>query len=185
MKLFTPKSPIIGYNYPTNLPRDGMLFPANDDDQPDADITLALSFQREEYIAGLDVTGGRTAAIAIDNCFGCTIEGLTVDARASRHGVVIADHSDGIWLDGVLFDGEARGADIVIGWRPGVAPWSTWHRAGLVTLRDVRRSDGKPVRVHVWDADQPIVIKGNVEVRMMNPRYVRAAQWLNKRNLLP
>ena len=34
-------------------------------------------------------------------------------------------------------------------------------------------------------AGREFVIGGNVEVRMMNPRYVRAAQWLNTKGLLP
>lgn len=185
MKLFTPKSRTRAYGSPAELPSDKVIFACNDDETPDADITLALAFAREEYISGIDVTGGAYAALSLDNCFGCTIEGAQIDARHSRHGIIIADHSDKNWIDGVTFDGHARGADILIGWRPGLVPSSAWHRSGVTVLRDVTANDGKPVTVHVWDAPPPVVIGGNVAVRLMNPRYVSAAQWLNTKGLLP
>jgi hypothetical protein len=184
MKLFTQKSRTCEYGNVPCLPRGGVLFP-NSDDGSIADITLALCFEREQYLPGLDITGGRYAALSLDNCFGCTIEGATIDPRASRHGILIADHSDGNWIDSVLFDSHARGADIVIGWRPGLVPSSDWNAAGINVLRDVKATDGKPVRVHVWNAPPPVVEGGNVEIRIMNPRFVRAAQWLNRKGLLP
>jgi len=184
MKPFSPNPRTFSHSDPAKLPQDGVLFAVDDSDEI-SDITLALAFERDQYLPALDITGGSYAALSLDNCFNCTLEGLTVDPRHSRHGIIVADHSDNVWLDGVLFDEHARGADIVIGWRPGLVPSSGWHRAGRVTLRDVRAVDRYPVRVHVWDAPPPLVIGGHVEVRLMNPRYVRAAQWLNAKGLLP
>lgn len=153
-----------------------------------SDITYPLAFRREEYFANVAYNAGRHAGIAIDNCFNCTLEGAVITHRKgtkSRHSLVIADHSDNIWIDGLVIKGRPRGAEIVIGWRPGLVPSSDWNRCGSVVLRDVTCDDGKPVRVTVWDAPMPYVQGGNVEVRMMNPRYVRAAQWLNRKGLLP
>lgn len=182
MKLFTQQPRTCEYANAVSLPKDNILLPHDNDP---ADITLAIAFEREQYLPGLDITGGRYAALSLDNCFGCTIEGAVIDPRASRHGIVIADHSDGNWLDNVRFDTHAKGADIVIGWRPGLVPSSDWYTAGKVVLRDVNAADGKPVRVVVWGAPPPTVINSNVSVRIINPRFVRGAQWLNRKGLLP
>lgn len=184
MKLFTPKIPSSYCTGTDNARRlyDNRLTPILPWER---DVTLSCMFERERYIPNLTLYGGRLSALDLDNCLYCTFEGVTIDADASRYGIRVADNSNAISLDSVIFEMPARRAEIRIGHRPGSHPASNWHGCGQVILRDVRREDGKPVRVEVWDAPLPILQNSVCDIRVMNPRWVRAAKWLHKKNLLP
>lgn len=178
MKLFTPKIPRTFRTGVRPWTSDEIETPKN------YDVGLSLSFIRVEYIPGLTVEGGRRSCLDIDHCYALTLEHLIV-CPTGRHGIRIADRSENIWIDGVTFTRAARRSEILIGHRPGADPCSRWNPAGQVTIRDALRTDGKPVRIEVWDAPPPILINCDADIRMMNPRYTLFAQSLNRKGLLP
>lgn len=180
MKLISPRIPS-AHLHGAHKVQSGALIEAG----VTYDTAIALAFDREAYLTPWAVAGGHLAAISIDNCIGVTIEGTRCIINGSRHGILVADNSYNVWLDGVTFEGRSSGAEIVIGFRPFISPHSQWHSCGAVTLRDVKNTSGRPVRVSVWDAPDPIVIGGNVQVVRRHRRTVKAAKWLHGKGLLP
>ena len=77
-------------------------------------------------------------------------------------GVTIKGAISGWVISNAVFDACAR-REIEVGqfddyWFPGRAP----TRGGV--MANVTRSDGKPVRVTLWDAERPVVIGSNVRI---------------------
>lgn len=178
MKLFTPKPRTVF----TTKPTDPRLAP---DLVHEMDITLGLSFIREYYLPAPKLAGGWWSTLTIDNCIGLSIENASIDPDG-KYGIAIADNSGGIWLDGVLFENPAKRAEIIIGHRPGMVPSSDWHHTGSVALRDLRRSDGGPVRVELWDCDEPMAVNcPTIQFIVRSRRRVKFEQWRHKKGLLP
>ena len=83
--------------------------------------------------------------------------------RGGKYVVTIKGGSCEILLNDVLIERPANGregVDIDI----GNFSHNALGRTGRVVLRNVLRSDGKPVRVRVGWADEPVIIGGNVKV---------------------
>lgn len=179
MKLFNHKPRSAGITDSAEIRPGGRIF------SDGHDTAIGLSFKREQYIAYSYICARTIAALTIDNCLGVTVEGCHIHADGSRHGILIADNSYNIWLDGITFGGRSKFAEIVIGYRPFLVPDSAWHGCGVVTLRDIKSDTGKPVRVSVWDSPRPIVIgDSNVQITMRSSRTIKAAKWLHKKGLL-
>lgn len=106
-------------------------------------------------VAGVTIPGGREDAVDFVRGTGYTVCHCTLSG-----GVTIKGAIDGAVLDTVTMGGKPK---IELGqfdnyWYPGRAPTRN------VVLNEVYADNGGPVKVLVWDADMPTVIKSNVRV---------------------
>ena len=101
-------------------------------------------------------------------------------AAGRRYAFTIKGGSSEILLRNVIITRPGRFVDIDLGNYSHNADGKT----GKVTLDNVVRADGKPVRVRVGWADQPIVIGGNVKILVVQSYllkiYVHAKRLLAK-----
>lgn len=101
--------------------------------------------------------------------------------RGGKYVMTIKGGSRDIQLHDVLIERPAsggEGVDIDI----GNFSHNALGRTGRVVLRDVLRSDGKPVRVRVGWADEPVIVGGNVKIlrfqSLLLKAYVFVKAWL-------
>lgn len=98
-------------------------------------------------------------------CRGCTL-------KAGKYAVTIKGGCYDITLDDVVIERPAQGwegVDIDIGNRSHNA----LGRTRGVVLSNVRRADGKPVRVRVGWADMPVVRDSNVKILRVQSMLLR------------
>ncbi len=97
--------------------------------------------------------------------------------RAGKYAVTIKGGSRDILLQNVRIERPSQGwekVDIDL----GNYSHNAQGRTTGVVLWNVTRSDGKPVRVRVGWADEPIVIGGNVEILRVQSRLLKAYVWV-------
>lgn len=136
-----------------SLPKDGHS-PSEYDD------VLKFSNARNCFVLGCHVRGGRENAIDMNrNCTNIVVED-TVLVGGDQCAVVIKGGCHNITLNRVLISPSGGPYDIELG------GWSdqSRHKTGRVVLRDVLRTDGKPVRVVVGNAEKPTIEGGDVQI---------------------
>lgn len=129
------------------------------------DDLLKISHCRNMAFRHLVVApGGRQREDAVDIMrFSRDIAISSARLRGGKYVVTIKGGSRDIALVDVLIERPANGregVDIDI----GNFSHNALGRTGAVLLANVSRSDGKPVRVRVGWADEPVIVGGNVKV---------------------
>lgn len=84
---------------------------------------------------------------------------------------------DGLLVKNVWLEGKVRWCDINLG------DHTIYNKRKLmgmknVVLDGVRRVDGKPVKVRVWDCEKPVCINGNYKVVVIPKWLVRIYMWI-------
>lgn len=141
------------------------------------DDILKLSHARRVRGFDLSVYGGSENPLDMNrNCEDVELCGLYLSG-GGHCAVVIKGGSRDIRLRNVeIADVRSRWCDIELG---GWSDQSLERTTGVV-LDNVRRTDGKPVRVIVGHADDPTVLGGNVRVYRVRSALLKAF-WLWRR----
>lgn len=144
------------------------------DDPLAFDDTLKLSHAVNFIGRQLWVRGGRENAVDMNRgCRNVRLEGCTL--VAGRHcAVVIKGGSSDISLARVAIVEPVGAYDIELG------GWSdqSFDLTRRVTLADVSRRDGQPVRVVVGRAELPAIVGGNCQVLFWRSLLLQAFWWL-------
>lgn len=132
---------------------------------------VKLSHARRITLRNLVVRGGKQRENAIDAnrmCEDVLIDGAELEA-GRQNAITIKGGCRRIHLRNVLIARAGGHCDIELG------NWSdqSFERVTKVTLENVRRADGKPVRLRVGHAAFPTIIGGNV-------RYMRIESYALK-----
>jgi hypothetical protein len=136
-----------------SLPKDGHS-PSEFDD------VLKFSKARNCFVLGCHVRGGRENAIDMNReCKNIVVQD-SVLLGGDHCALVIKGGCEDILIDSVLISPGGSEYDIELG------GWSDQSRQKTrrVVLRHVLRTDGKPVRVVVGNAEKPIVEGGDVRI---------------------
>ncbi len=96
----------------------------------------------------------------------------------AKYAFTIKGGSRDVLLRRVVITRPGRWVDIDIGNYSSTVPDA---KTGRVVLESVTRSDGKPVRVRVGFADDPVVIGGNVTVLRCQSLALKAYVWFRRK----
>lgn len=81
-----------------------------------------------------------------------------------KNGITCKCGVEGLRVEGVEFDGYGMFSEIEIGMFSKYDKFPFKNKVQGVIISDVKRKDGKKVRVWVWNGTKPVVRGGNVRV---------------------
>lgn len=146
--------------YGDNPDTSGFVNPPN---PQDFDDIMKFSDCRNVTVTSKDVAAGRENCV--DAVRGSYYEWIAC-TFASGSGIATFTIKGAIngWLINDCLIGRGKKCEIEVGqyddyWKPGRSP----TRNGMVSLN--RTTDGKPIRITLWDADAPKVVGNDVKIR--------------------
>lgn len=148
-------------------------------DAADFDDLLKFSRVQRARVSRCLIRGnGRQRENAIDLNRGCediVIEDCRIEA-GRQNAITIKGGCQRVSLRRLAIERAGGHCDIELG------NWSDQSPARTigVTLEDVRRADGKPVRVRVGNADWPMIRGGNVRIQYFQSYVLKAYLWAKR-----
>jgi hypothetical protein len=154
--------------------QDARFDPAEAGLDPQAfDDTLKFSNASEVHAENIFVRGGRENAVDMNRgCHDIAIQTSTL-VGGNQCAIVIKGGSHDIALGDVMIREAVGRYDIELG------GWSdqSFEKTRRILLHDVRRDDGKPVRVAVGHAEKPDIEGGNVKILFFESLALKAFWW--------
>jgi hypothetical protein len=135
----------------------------------DYDDIVKMSAKKDSVVEGITISGGREDCS--DAVRGSNYTWRRVVFAPLGAGVLTIKGSiDGWLVDACLLAKHGKKRDIEVGqfdnyWFPGRPP----TRNGMITR--TLSEDGKPVRVQLWDAEEPLVTASNVKITKI-PKFI-------------
>lgn len=122
---------------------------------------LKFSNCKDCIVSGCVIDGGKEDCIDAVRGSNYTIENSTLIPH--HNGITLKGSIDGVLIENIMFDGHGKDCDIDIGqfdnyWWIGRAPTRN------ITIRNVNSTNGTPVIVRLWDAQNPVIENSNVKV---------------------
>jgi len=95
-----------------------------------------------------------------------------------KNGITAKCGIDGLRIEGITFNGKGHYSEIEIGMFSKYDKWPFKNAVENIVISDVKRSDGKRVRIWLWNSDKPI-IRPNSKVWLIRvPKLIWMAYFL-------
>ena len=155
----------LSYWVETDLQVEGQVFPAPPLNPKDFSDVLKFSNCNKVEVNHCTIFGGtENCSDAVRGSQYLWKNSTFIMRQPGKGALTIKGAIAGWTLDGCTFDGHGNEYDVELGqfdnyWRPFRRP----TRGGSII--NCGASDGRPIKVTVWDADMPVVCNSNVTVR--------------------
>jgi hypothetical protein len=147
---------------------EGRMIPEKDINPLNYSDVLKFSNCQGVTVSNCTIEGGKEDCIDAVRGSNYTIKNCNLSPYTN--GITLKGSINGVVLQNLIFDGHGSDCDIDIGqfdnyWSIGRAPTRN------IQIVNVHATDGRPVKVRLWDSDSPSIIDSNVKIIRI-PKFV-------------